>query len=146
VIELWDAGDATGNATIYPMRPSTTAPRPVVNVPAAECAYTSSPAPNAAQSSSPGGPTGMVYGTPRPSDEGANCAIRSTVSSARQFNGEWLRVRVSVPTSYTCTLGVNPETTKGSCWWGIKYNFSSTTTDVTTWQARIEGNPVHLTQ
>jgi hypothetical protein len=62
------------------------------------------------------------------------------------FNDEWLTIRIDLPTDYTCTLGLNPETTAGSCWWGIRYNFSHPATDATTWRARIEGNPVHLTQ
>ncbi|MEQ1788422.1 MAG: hypothetical protein ABL966_15325, partial [Acidimicrobiales bacterium] len=146
VVDLWDAGDASADATIYPMRPSTTLPKPVVNVPAGECGYTSSPAPNAAQTTSVGGATGFVYSTERPSDTVGVCGIRSTIGSTRQFNGEWLRIRLDIPSDYTCTQGVNPETTAGSCWWGIRYNFSGATTDVTTWQARIEGNPLQLTQ
>src|SRR3546814_918298 len=33
VMELWDAGDAEGDANIYPMRPSTADPKPEVGVP-----------------------------------------------------------------------------------------------------------------
>jgi Putative Flp pilus-assembly TadE/G-like len=146
VLELWDAGDATADATIYPMRPSAALPRPVVDVPAGECSYTSSPDPNAAQTTSVGGATGFIYATQRPSDTATVCGIRSTIGTARQFNGEWLRIRLDIPEAYTCTLGINPETTAGSCWWGIRYNFAGATTDVTTWQARVEGNPVHLTE
>jgi hypothetical protein len=65
--------------------------------------------------------------------------------TARRFNDEWLHIRVQIPSSYTCTPGLNPETTAGSCWWGIRYDFSSQPYDVTTWRSRIEGNPVHLT-
>ena len=43
-------------------------------------------------------------------------------------------------------IAVNPEVDANSCWWGIEYVFSESSQDVTTWQARIEGNPVHLTQ
>ncbi len=44
------------------------------------------------------------------------------------------------PLNYACTPGLNPETTAGSCWWGIEYSFSAQPYDVTTWKARIEGN------
>ena len=44
----------------------------------------------------------------------------------QRFNGEWLRIRIEIPSDYTCTLGVNPETTAGSCWWGIRYRFTGT--------------------
>mgnify|MGYP001460829428 CR=1 FL=1 len=145
VIDLWDPGDASGNASLFPKMPSTSAPKPVVDVPVSACSYTSSPAPNAVQSGSAGGSTGLTYSTPQGSDFGTRCGIRSTISGARQFNGTWLTIRVDIPSSYTCTLGINPETTAGSCWWGIEYNFSAAANDVTTWQARIEGNPVQLT-
>lgn len=146
VVDLWDPGDASGNASLFPKMPSLSVPKPVADVPAADCAYTSSPSPSAPQSTSHGGPTGTIHATPRPSDFGTRCGIRSTISGGRQFNGEWLSIRVAIPSSYTCTPGANPETTAGSCWWGIEYSFSASANDVTTWRARIEGNPVHLTQ
>lgn len=146
VVDLWDPGDATGNASLFPKMPSSSAPKPVVDVPFGDCEYTSSPAPSAQQSSSDGGPTGVIRNTQQPSNFPSRCGIRSTVSGNRQFNGEWLTIRIAIPSTYTCTLGVNPETSAGSCWWGIEYNFSASANDVTTWRARIEGNPVHLTQ
>lgn len=62
------------------------------------------------------------------------------------FNGYWVTIRVTIPTSYSCTPGRDPEVSTGSCWWGIRYNFGGAATDTTTWQVRVEGNPVHLTQ
>lgn len=146
VVDLWDPGDATGNASLFPKMPSQAVAKPVVDVPFGDCEYTSSPSPSAQQGSSDGGPTGAIHNTQQPSDFPGRCGIRTTVSGNRQFNGEWLTIRVAIPATYTCTLGVNPETTAGSCWWGIEYNFSASANDVTTWRARIEGNPVHLTQ
>ncbi len=146
VVDLWDPGDASGNASLFPKMPSLSVPKAVVDVPFADCVYTSSPSPSASQSTSNGGGTGVIHATPQPSGFATRCGIRSTISGSRQFNGEWLSIRVAIPTSYTCTQGVNPETTAGSCWWGIEYNFSASANDVTTWRARIEGNPVHLTQ
>src|SRR3546814_7518581 len=125
VMELWNAGDAEGDATIYPMRPSTTAPKPVVGVPISDCSYTSSPHPNAPQYSSAGGGTGNTYNTPRPSDKSGPCGIRSTIGGARQFNATWLRIRINVPSDYTCQVGLNPETTANSCWWGIQLGRAS---------------------
>ena len=146
VVELWDPGDATGNASIFPKRPSGLAPGPVTDVPASECEFTASPSPSNPQASSAGGPTGSVYPTPQQSDFLARCGIRTTVSGARRFNGEWLAIRIAIPPTYTCVSGINPVLLPGSCWWGIEYNFSASANDVTTWRARIEGNPVHLTQ
>jgi hypothetical protein len=147
VLDLWDPGDvnaANADAVMYPMKPSTTLPKPVDQVPAATCSYTSSPAPNPVQNGSD--PTGDTYSSEQSSDRADRCAIDTATDGSRRFNGTWLTIRISIPTDYTCTLGVNPETTAGSCWWGIEYDFSAATQDVTTWQARIEGNPVRLTR
>jgi hypothetical protein len=53
------------------------------------------------------------------------------------YNGCWLTVDVTIPTTYTA-----PQ----SGWWKIRYNMagSGTSSDVTTWTAKIRGNPVHL--
>jgi hypothetical protein len=146
-VDLWDPGDvSTGTATIYPMMPSATAPKPVVNAPAT-CTFTSSPDPNAVNTGTPlWGVTGTRYATPQASDSVSRCAINTAPSgSSQRFNDEWLRIRIQIPSTYTCTKGLNPETTAGSCWWGIEYDFSAQPYDVTTWKASIEGNPVHLT-
>jgi hypothetical protein len=147
-IDLWDPGDVlSGTATIYPKMPSSSAPRPVQDVPPT-CTYTASPDPNAVNTTSGGwGSTGVRYSAPQPSDDASRCAIATAPSGTTQrFNDEWLRIRIQIPADYTCTAGLNPETTAGSCWWGIEYQFSSQPYDVTTWKARIEGNPVHLTR
>jgi hypothetical protein len=147
VVNLWDPGDASGNASLFPKMPSQSVAKPVVDVPFGACAYTSSPSPSAQQGNSDGGPTGAIHDTQQPSDFLSRCGIRTTVSGNRQFNGEWLTIRIAIPSDYTwCTLGVNPEINAGSCWWGIEYNFSASANDVTTWKAHIEGNPVHLIQ
>lgn len=148
-IDLWDPGDvSSGTAVIYPKMPSTTAPKPVRDAPAT-CTYTSSPDPNDvnSQTSAPAwGVTGSRYATAHASDDPLKCAINTAPSgSSQRFNDEWLRIRIQIPSNYTCTVGLNPETTAGSCWWGIQYSFSAQPYDVTTWKARIEGNPVRLT-
>lgn len=145
-VELWDPGDSSGASTIFPMKPSTTVPGPVVNVPAADCSYKADPNPNVAQTTSPGGATGRLETAAHASDTTPSCGVVTHNGTSSQFNGTWLRLSIKVPTSYTCTLGINPVTTADSCWWGIQYQFAAATTDVTTWTARIEGNPVHLTR
>jgi hypothetical protein len=145
-VDLWDPGDvSSGTATIYPKMPSASAPRPVANAPAT-CTYTSSPDPNAVHTGSPAwGPTGEQIDTAHASDSATRCAVNTApVGVSQRFNGEWLHIRIQIPPDYTCTVGVNPETTAGSCWWGIEYAFSAQPYDVTTWKARVEGNPVHL--
>ena len=146
VVELWDPGDSSGASTIFPMKPSASLPGPVVNVPATDCSYKADPNPNVAQTTSPGGATGRLETVAHASDTTPSCGIVTHNGSSSQFNGTWLRMNIKVPTAYTCTLGINPVTTANSCWWGIQYQFAAATTDVTTWTARIEGNPVHLTR
>jgi hypothetical protein len=146
-IDLWDPGDvSSGTATLYPMMPSPTAPRPTKSAPAT-CTYTSAPDPNPISTGGPAwGNTGVRYATAHASDSGLLCAVNTApTGTAQRFNDEWLHIRIQIPADYTCTVGLNPETTAGSCWWGIQYDFSSQPYDVTTWKARIEGNPVHLT-
>jgi hypothetical protein len=147
-VDLWDPGDANGNAVMYPMMPSSANPKPVTNVPAANCTYTASPAPNTATSNATvGGNTSPSVTATHASDTATNCGINTTLNGTGQFNDEWLHIRIRVPSNYTCTAGINPETTANSCWWGIKYTFSAGAAhDVTTWKAHIEGNPVHLIQ
>lgn len=130
VLELYDPGESSGEAWLYPMKPSPSVPGAVVNPEVSTCSFSST-----------------RTGYPRASDlnNGGVCSVR-TSSSGALFNGEWVTIRVTIPADYTCVPGRDPEVEAGSCWWGIRYTFTSGTTDTTTWQARVEGNPVHLTQ
>ena len=146
-VDLWDPGDvSSGTATLTPKMPSLTAPKPVVDAPAT-CTYTASPDPNPPNVTAGAWfSTGTQYATAHASDSTLRCAIDTAPSgSAHRFNDEWLHLRIQIPANYTCTLGLNPETTAGSCWWGISYSFSAQPYDVTTWKASVEGDPVHLT-
>ena len=144
VMELWDPGDVSGGtaAVMTPMMPSTSVPRPVVPTPSGDCTWTADTLPNGRL-----GLSGAEFLTPQPPLPGPECQIEtSSATSGQHFQGEWLRIRIQIPDTYTCTPGVNPETTAGSCWWGIRYNFTASANDVTTWMARIEGNPLQLTE
>jgi hypothetical protein len=129
VLELYDAGETSGEAWLYPMMPSATETGAVVSPPTSACSFTST-----------------RDGYPRASDLnlGGVCSVRAS-SSGALYNGEWVTMRVTIPEDYTCTAGRNPEIETGSCWWGIRYEFGGAANDTTTWQARVEGNPVHLT-
>jgi Flp pilus assembly protein TadG len=76
----------------------------------------------------------------------ANCAsasgsgtsiTTSTGSSNHIYNGCWLHIVIPIPVSYTA-----PQ----NGWWQIQYSMSGSgnSTDETTWQVNIRGNPVHL--
>jgi|GEM_PF-2454482 len=62
---------------------------------------------------------------------GQACAERVT---PREYNDAWLQFSIELPPNYTCS----------TCWWKIKYAYSSYVDDTTTWQAYIAGNPIHL--
>ena len=63
-------------------------------------------------------------------------ATRSSSSSpANKFNSEWLTITMPLADDYTCG---------SSCWWKIRYQFSGTPTDRTTWSVNVIGDPVHL--
>jgi hypothetical protein len=129
VLELYDAGETSGDAWLYPKMPSSTETGAVVSPPTSACSFTST-----------------RDGYPRTSDLnlGGVCSVRAS-SSGALYNGEWVTMRITIPEDYTCTAGRNPEIETGSCWWGIRYEFGGAANDTTTWQARVEGNPVHLT-
>ena len=64
---------------------------------------------------------------------GNDCEINAT-RTVNDFNGDWLRVEINLPQSYTCA----------TCWWKVRYEYVGNTTDTTTWRAFIAGSPVRL--
>ena len=62
------------------------------------------------------------------------CEINATRPS-NNFDSKWLQITIVLPSNYSCTT---------DCWWKVRYNFSGTTNDTTTWRAYILGNPIHL--
>ena len=64
----------------------------------------------------------------------ASCIIPTTGGA---FNNWLLTIKLSIPTDYACGA---------DCWWKVVYNYPGITRDSTTWSARIEGRPVHLTE
>ena len=64
---------------------------------------------------------------------GSDCSIDAT-RPANNYDGDWLRIEVDLPTSYSCA----------GCWWKVRYEYSGSTSDTTTWRAFISGSPVRL--
>jgi hypothetical protein len=122
VIQLFDPGDAAGNSTIEILKPTSTGYSP------ATFSYTADA--NAAGSKS-----------------GTNVtSLRTTISGTAQYNNSWVTLTIPLPKTYTAPLPPGePAGTQGG-WWKIRYSFDNTTTDTTTWEASIRGNPVHLVQ
>ena len=79
-----------------------------------------------------------------------NCEITTQsgpANATRRFNDTWLTIKVDVPDGLHLharrrTRSWSPD----SCWWGVRYDYANGAGETTTWRARVEGNPVHLTQ
>ena len=71
-----------------------------------------------------------------PSYPGGTESSCSIPTSGARFNDHGLQIRISLA-GYTCGA---------DCWWKIDYNYPGLTNDTTTWEARIEGNPVKLVE
>ncbi|MDQ6794773.1 MAG: pilus assembly protein TadG-related protein [Chloroflexota bacterium] len=122
IIQLFDPGDAAGNSSIEVLKPTTTGYLP------ATFSYTADA--NA---------TGSRSGTNVTS-------LRTTISGSTQYNNSWVTLTIPLPKTYTAPLPPGePAGTQGG-WWKIRYTFDNTTTDTTTWEVSIRGNPVHLVQ
>ena len=120
VIQLFDPGDASGNSSIEILKPTATGYTPT------RFSYT-------ADSTASGSKSGTNV-----------LSLRTTINGAGQYNNSWVTLTVALPKTYSAVLPPGePEGTLGG-WWKIRYTFDSTTTDTTTWQVSIRGNPVHL--
>ncbi|GAA1919617.1 hypothetical protein GCM10009737_21470 [Nocardioides lentus] len=69
-----------------------------------------------------------------PADVG--CSVKV---SRKTHNGQLQRMSIPIPDDYTCT-----DTTQSGCWFKIRVELGGTITDVTTWDASLEGDPVRL--
>jgi hypothetical protein len=110
------------------------------------------------------GPTASGYAvTPfsfsaTPNSGGASsCASRSgtnvtsvttNTGGTSLFNGCWLNIEIPLPADYAAPHPASDSVTDEGGWWKIRYNMSGSTgsfsTDLTTWEVSLRGNPVHL--
>ena len=120
VIQLFDPGDASGNSSIEILQPTATAYVPISF--------------NYIADSNAGG-----------SKSGTTTSLKTTINGSTQYNNSWVTITVPLPKTYAAPLPAT-ETTPGVLggWWKIRYTYSSATSDTTTWQVSIRGNPVHL--
>jgi Flp pilus assembly protein TadG len=72
---------------------------------------------------------------------GSNCSFTVTAGSPSVFNGRLQVVSVPIPTGYTCN-----DNDPTACWVTLTYDYGSGAqpTDVTTWSANLEGDPIRL--
>jgi hypothetical protein len=122
VIQLFDPGDAQGTASIQILKPTTSG-------------YVATPFSYTADSTA----TGPKSGT--------NVSSLVTVDNDNvRYNNSWVTITVPLAKTYNAPRPTTEAAGVEGGWWKIRYTFSSETTDTTTWQVSIRGNPVHLIQ
>jgi Flp pilus assembly protein TadG len=133
VIDLWDPGD-TGNlaASLQILQPTATSYTP------ATFSYTARKGSTASAASS------------CDSRSGTNVtSVTTNTGGTSLYNGCWLTLIVPLATTYTAPHPASDTTTSDGGWWKIRYNMSGSTsdyaTDLTTWEVKVPGAPVHLT-
>ena len=64
------------------------------------------------------------------------------------YNGCWLEIEIPLALDYDAPNPSSDTVTSEGGWWKIRYNMSGSmsnySTDLTTWQVELRGNPVHL--
>ena len=101
--------------------------------------------------------TNFNYSAERNSNNASNCSSRSgtnvgsvttNTGGTSLFNGCWLTIEIPLPNTYSAPNPSSDTVTNEGGWWKIRYNMSGSTsnysTDLTTWQVELRGNPVHL--
>jgi hypothetical protein len=125
-IRLWDPGDTnTLSASLEVLVPTTTGYQPAA----------------------------FNYTARRVASGGVNCdseagtgvtSVTTNTGGSSVFNGCWVTIQIPLPSTYTAPT---PPGEPGPGWWKIRYTMGSGTSnafDLTTWEVRILGNPVHL--
>ncbi|GAA1883378.1 hypothetical protein GCM10009814_12020 [Lapillicoccus jejuensis] len=82
-----------------------------------------------------GTPAGTCIGSGPVSGSLGSCDFDIPSST---FNGRWQKLFISIPTTYSCN-----DADQTACWYSVRYT-AGTPTDVTAWQASINGTPVRL--
>jgi hypothetical protein len=123
VLSFFDVGDAddAGALTVLPPTESNQDGQ------FAGCTYTAPP----------GNSTGPPWGAFQATDSG--CKL-TNVSKAN-YNGQWVQVRIPIPSTYTCDY-----TDPLGCWLKVNFAFPTGVSDTTTWTAQLTGDPVRLIQ
>jgi Flp pilus assembly protein TadG len=127
-LDFYDIGDAGAAGTVSVLPPSGNA---IASF--GVCKYTAPPG------NSTGPPWASSYST-----TDSSCTVPLTGSSGAggfvsDFNGQWVSVLVTIPSSYTCN-----QSDPFDCWLRIRYSLSGGVHDVTTWKASLDGQPVRL--
>jgi hypothetical protein len=130
-ISLWDPGDTGSlNASLEILGPFDDDYRPV------QFRYTAEPNSSAATSD-----------CDDRADDDAMAVITNSGGNSR-FNGCWLNIEIDLDPEYDAPNPTSDTVTDEGGWWKIRYTMGGSTgsysTDLTTWQVELRGNPVHL--
>lgn len=125
-IRLWDPGD-TGNlsASLEILMPTATGYQ------AAAFNYTARRVASGGVNCDSQAGTGVV-------------SVTTNTGGSSVFNGCWVTIQIPLPDSYSAPT---PPGEPGPGWWKVRYTMGSGSAnafDLTTWEVRILGNPVHL--
>jgi hypothetical protein len=75
-------------------------------------------------------------------------SVTTNTGGTSLYNGCWLNIELVLPNDYVAPHPTSDTVTSEGGWWKIRYNMSGLTssysTDLTTWQVELRGNPVHL--
>jgi Flp pilus assembly protein TadG len=127
VLDLFDVGDSSGTGTIQLVPSADMTNNGVGMASFPGCTYTAPP----------GNATGPPWGT----FIATTSLCQVTPVTRTTYNGQWIQVKVPIPANYSC----NTASTTG-CWMKIRYTFTSSVNDNTTWSARVDGTPVRIIQ
>lgn len=132
VLNFFDIGDASSPGTLQVVPPAE-----VVGT-FSGCTWTGAPgfSRNTAKA-----PWGNDVKTP-----GSDCTITGVnVPDNTNWDGQWITVKVPIPTSYTCREKLpNGQDNPQGCFLRINYQFSGGLQDTTSWNAYLLGDPVRL--
>jgi hypothetical protein len=134
LISLWDPGD-TGNlsADLQILEPRSDGYYPV------PFSYTARR--NSGNASSCDGRTNLN------DSDATDTTVRTNTGGTSLFNGCWVTIEIDVDSDYDAPLPSTDTVATEGGWWKIRYimgSGSNPSTDLTTWQVELRGNPVHL--
>jgi Flp pilus assembly protein TadG len=135
VINLWDPGDTGAlRATLKILKPTSST-------------YQAVPFTFTARRNS-GASTNCTNETQATDDDSDNTTVVTNNGGTSRYNGCWVTIEIVIPDDYTAPHPSSDTVTTQGGWWKILYDMggssSDYSTDLTTWQVELRGNPVHL--
>jgi hypothetical protein len=128
-IDLWDIGDG-GRSQLEILAPGATSYQPI-------SFYW-----NRNTSAGATIPADFTCG---PTTSSATSQLEVNNGSSNMGENHWIRICLKLPDNYTAPLPSSDTVAQAGGWWKIRYRpDGGQTSDVTTWQVAVRGNPAHL--